>query len=85
MECVKENRQLELNALLSALKAWSLWKRRNHTPEYLQTVEATISASDKLGWEREFAKSTDYSKSISAAIFRVFLEAATIFAAANVV
>jgi hypothetical protein len=112
MECVKESRSLERNALLasgavwawaianktqsvyqplllvppliallSALRAWALWKHLKQMSTYIQAVESALSLPDGLGWERRFAASTDYSKSISAGIFWTLLFSATVFAA----
>ena len=112
MECIKESRSLERNALLasgaiwawaianktqavyqplllvppliailSALRAWSLWKHLGHLSNYIQKVEIAFSVPDSLGWERVFSASTDYSKSTSAIVFWVLLVIATIIAA----
>lgn len=112
LECVKETRLLERNALLisgaiwawaitnktqsvypvlllvpplivflSALRAWSLWKHIGNIAAYIQKVEKAFTLPDNLGWERAFAESRDYSKSISAIVFWVVLLVATVFAA----
>lgn len=112
MECVKESRSLERNALLasgaiwawaianktqavyqplllvppliallSALRAWSLWRHLKQISEYIQAVEAALSVPNELGWERRFAASKDYSKSGSAIIFWASLVLSTVFAA----
>ncbi len=112
MECVKESRSLERNALLasgaiwawaianksqavyqplllappliallSALRAWSLWKHWKQIAEYIQAVEAALSVPNELGWERRFAASNSWSKTVTAIVFWVLLVGATIFAA----
>lgn len=112
MECIKESRSLERNALLasgaiwawaianktqavyqplllvppliamlSALRAWSLWKHLDHLSNYIQQVEAALSVPGNLGWERVFFASTDCSKRVTAIVFWVLLVAATVIAA----
>ncbi len=70
-----------LIVFLSALRAWSLWRHIGFLAAYIKQVEITFSLPGNLGWEHTFARSTDYSKSISAIVFWVVLLAVTVFAA----
>ena len=112
MECVKESRLLERNALLasgaiwawalanksqpvyqallfvpvlitllSTLRSWALKKHLDQLGEYITRVEAHAQLPKHLGWERQFAKSADKSKSRSAIAFWVVLTFATAFGA----